>query len=289
MMGPKYIKNITVEFASVKALFLFFLNNWRVIRTMRDDANKHNLGVTLGDNINPTLSHGIYLSRGGDIFGPAEEIAELERSLQKAKRELQVTQRALEVALEQSVTDPLTGLANRRGIELRFSAMVNAWKRSMRDVGEHRKAPNVVALMIDIDHFKSVNDRHGHTVGDQMLVLVSNLIGEYFSHRQGEILGRWGGEEFLIVLPQSSIQYAYDQASIFRDAIERTIIHLDDQRQQRLSVTVSVGIAETEVANLHLTSENIFADLVSRTDALLYVAKDQGRNRVLKEKKGIVS
>lgn len=251
---------------------------------MRDDANKHNLGVTLGDNISPTLSHGIYLSRGGDIFGPAEEIAELERSLQKTKRELQVTQRALEVALEQSVTDPLTGLANRRGIDLKFSATVNTLKRSMR-IGshEHRKPPKIVALMIDIDYFKSVNDRHGHTVGDQMLIVVSNLIGQYFGHRQGEIVGRWGGEEFLVLLPQSSIQYAYDQASLFRSAVERTIIHLASQH--KLSVTVSIGIAEVEVvADLNLTSEDIFGYLVRRTDTLLYAAKEQGRNCVLKEK-----
>lgn len=216
-----------------------------------------------------------------EYFGPAEEIAELQQDLQRAKNEISKLKKELETAAEQSVTDPLTMLANRRGIDLRFSVTINALKRSMRDVEEHRRAPNVVALMIDIDHFKSVNDLYGHSTGDRMLIIIGNLMSEYFGHRQGEILGRWGGEEFLVILPQSSIQYAHRQAELFRSAVERTIVHLTSR--EKLSVTVSIGIAETKIADLHHTAEDILADLINRADALLYKAKNQGRNRIQTE------
>lgn len=246
---------------------------------MGNNSNEHhNLGREIG-----TLPEGrppLRFLEEREYFGPAEEIAELRQDLQHANQEIARLTIELESARQQSVTDPLTGLANRRGIDLSFSATVNALKRSMKGTDEHRKAPNVVALMIDLDHFKSVNDLYGHSLGDRMLVIVSNLMREYFGHRQGEILGRWGGEEFLVILPQSSIQYAERQAELFRSAVERTIVHLT--RQEKLSVTVSIGIAEISITDLHRTSQSLLDELVTRADALLYSAKDAGRNCIKK-------
>lgn len=243
-------------------------------------SNKSDLGRVLGDHITPSMGPGLP-SYAEEFFGPAEEIDELQRDLEDARSEISRLKKELEVAVQHSVMDPLTGLTNRRGLDMRFSAMINAFKRSMRGIDEHRKAPNVVALMIDIDHFKSINDHYGHSLGDKMLIIVSNLMREYFGHRQGEILGRWGGEEFLIILPQSSTQYAYRQAELFRSAVERTIVHLTSR--EKLSVTVSIGLAEAEIADLHRTSEDILAELINKADGFLYKAKNEGRNRVQTE------
>lgn len=149
--------------------------------------------------------------------------------------------------------DALTGLANRRSLDLALA--------------ERLRGPVDAAwavLMVDVDHFKQVNDEHGHQRGDEVLVAVATAIVE--SVRPTDVVGRWGGEEFMVVVPGASLATASELA----ERIGGTVGAL---RVGTIAVTVSIGFASTETAP---------ADgLVDLADASLYRAKQTGRNRSL--------
>lgn len=145
--------------------------------------------------------------------------------------------------------DPLTGLLNRR----EFHRLVEAPTFIPR---------GYCLLLIDIDHFKSINDIHGHQKGDEVLLVLSRIL-ETSVDREDKIY-RWGGEEFLLFLPHSPIGHALILAEGIRQAVSE---------YQTLSVTVSIGVAE------HHDGETV-DQLFSRVDKALYAAKNDGRNRV---------
>lgn len=156
-------------------------------------------------------------------------------------------------------TDSLTGLANRRQIE-------RALKRAMESANETQKPLSI--LMYDIDHFKVINDRHGHSVGDVVLTNLSNFSQELL--RDNDVLGRTGGEEFLAILPNANIDQAIQVAKRLQrevDLKQYTDIESD------LNATISVGVTEFK------PGENM-DQLLHRVDEALYQAKEHGRNRV---------
>jgi two-component system cell cycle response regulator len=124
-------------------------------------------------------------------------------------------------------------------------------------------------LLIDVDHFKRINDTHGHAVGDRVLVHVASVIEG--QARQADSVGRYGGEEFLIIAPQSDLEGALQAAERLRLAMQNEPIHA---RASDLRVTVSVGVAAREAADPHVEA------VVGRADRALYRAKAAGRNRV---------
>lgn len=151
-------------------------------------------------------------------------------------------------------TDPLTGVKNRRFF---FQAMPAV------------PGPNDAAMLLDIDHFKSINDRFGHAVGDSVLQEVAKRIGG--SIRGGDVLARYGGEEFIIFLPGAGVQKACMIGERIRDAIAITEV---DCGGLRVGVTISIGVA---------TSGDIRCDLqtlAEMADRALYRAKTDGRNCV---------
>ena len=155
-----------------------------------------------------------------------------------------------------SVTDPLTGLLNRRYIEARLLEEV---KRS------NRHGFPMSFMMLDVDHFKSYNDQFGHPAGDDALRLVANVIRETL--RGADVAARFGGEEFSILLPQTTSVEAIAIAERIRHNIEKT-------RFEHRVVTSSIGVASCS-AELCVS-----ADLVAAADKALYEAKRKGRNRV---------
>ena len=159
-----------------------------------------------------------------------------------------------------ALEDQLTGLANRRRVDRELPAQL-AWARE-------RNEPMCIALA-DLDHFKMVNDRHGHAVGDDVLRGVARLFME--NTRGADLVARIGGEEFLVVLAATPIETAQEICERLRLAVaEHDWSHL----AERLHVTVSIGLCETAV------SADV-RDLLARADALLYAAKRGGRNRVV--------
>ncbi|HZP66694.1 MAG TPA: tetratricopeptide repeat-containing diguanylate cyclase [Rudaea sp.] len=157
--------------------------------------------------------------------------------------------------------DPLTGVANRRGIE-QFVA------HAMRQARSRREALAVLAL--DLDRFKLINDSYGHAAGDRVLQHIARNLREGL--RDDDLLGRMGGEEFLVVLPGSTLEQASDIAERLRSRIES--LDLDDL-PAGLRTTVSIGVAEMTA------QDSSFGDLEKRADEALYRAKAEGRNRVV--------
>ncbi len=161
-----------------------------------------------------------------------------------------------------SVTDPLTGIANRRQIMLLGE---NEFIRALR------YKSNVSVLMIDIDHFKMVNDSYGHPTGDRVIQhlahsMVTNL-------RSFDIVGRLGGEEFVVVLPETNSDGASKLANRLREIIELSDTIKSDTGEQ-VRFTISIGGASLK------EGDSTFSSILGRADKALYHAKSKGRNRV---------
>jgi diguanylate cyclase (GGDEF)-like protein len=188
----------------------------------------------------------------------------LEKPHQLLFRNLKQSETALRNALEEverlAITDSLTGLYNHRHL---FERAGHEFQRARR-----YQFPLSV-MMLDIDEFKRVNDTHGHAVGDQVLQGVSECCRKEL--REVDVIGRYGGDEFVALLPETGLSAACQVAERLRKSIaERTL----DTKAGRITVTVSLGIAVLD--DEHLTPES----LLDRADQALYVAKQNGRNRV---------
>jgi diguanylate cyclase (GGDEF)-like protein len=155
--------------------------------------------------------------------------------------------------------DPLTGLHNRRGFNQQAAAIWNTAVRNKRPLS---------LIMLDLDHFKTINDLHGHATGDQALRLTADMLAQ--SCRGGDVLGRWGGEEFLLLLPETGITEALALAERLR--VEIQALELEESHQQ-LSLSASFGVIER-------SAQGQLEQLINQADRLLYVAKHSGRNRV---------
>jgi diguanylate cyclase len=157
-----------------------------------------------------------------------------------------------------SRTDGLTGLYNRRYWQLRAA---EEFERS------RRQNHSVTLIMLDIDHFKRINDRYGHSVGDDVLEILSYIL--QINLRSIDILGRFGGEEFAVVLPETDARRAYEIAERVRLAVAKDKLG----EKQHIHCTISLGIAE---ATVDMTG---FDDWLNAADQALYAAKAEGRNR----------
>ncbi|WP_442909123.1 biofilm regulation diguanylate cyclase SiaD [Halopseudomonas sp.] len=166
----------------------------------------------------------------------------------------------LNLALREASThDPLTGLGNRRLLLERLKEETDRSRRYARPLS---------IAMLDIDHFKRVNDEHGHELGDQVLMEVSRTMDAQI--RDQDLCGRWGGEEFLIILPETTLEAACQVLDRVRSAIEALHMRVGDDS---VSVTASIGVAE------HQAEQN-YSDTINQADWALLTAKRSGRNRL---------
>jgi two-component system cell cycle response regulator len=156
--------------------------------------------------------------------------------------------------------DSLTGLLNRRAI---LQEMDDQIKRVRR----YKEPLSIV--MLDIDHFKKVNDKYGHIVGDSVLEEMAKTIGSVI--RGTDVVGRYGGEEFIIILPHAEQDAALSVAERVRNAV--VAVEMKSSNGDTFSVTVSQGVAS------YMSNEDIYS-LIQRADAALYQAKENGRDRV---------
>jgi diguanylate cyclase (GGDEF)-like protein/PAS domain S-box-containing protein len=185
-----------------------------------------------------------------------------QKHIEEALRE---TKDALELALlrEQQLarTDELTGINNRRSMfELAESKF---------EVAKRYKQP-LAMIIFDVDYFKKVNDAHGHLAGDQALVEVTKSVQAQL--RNADVFGRYGGEEFVILLPMTNAQQAYILAERIRKNIEN--FRMKSAQGNTISVTVSLGIAQIDTMYVDETVEKLF----NRADEAMYQAKNAGRN-----------
>ena len=190
--------------------------------------------------------------------------ASLERKVRERTSELEKANRQL---VELTITDPLTGLANRR----RFNdTMAEEWARAQRS------GQPVAMLMLDIDYFKAYNDCCGHQAGDDCLRKVAGLV-RGAARRAGDLVARYGGEEFVVIAADTDIPDAINLAESMRAAVERAAIPHPVSSLAGGVVTVSIGVA-VMVPSFGVSPER----LMQRADAALYLAKSGGRNRVVK-------
>ncbi|MCS7190579.1 MAG: GGDEF domain-containing protein [Fimbriimonadales bacterium] len=169
--------------------------------------------------------------------------------------------RELEQARRESTTDPLTGLYNRRAFEECLHHTI-----ALRQLFGYPAA----MLLIDIDHFKQINDSYGHAVGDEALRWIAERIVRVCK-RKGDFAARYGGEEFAVILRETTLRDAQKLAQQLMHQVQRDTLTLPNGDTLRL--TVSIGVSELAP---HETAEAWF----ERTDALLYQAKRAGRNRI---------
>lgn len=196
------------------------------------------------------------------------ENQQLNTELEKVKKELEAAKRTLKIkdielkavitqAEEVSHVDALTCLPNRRQVI----------KTLQYEVIRAERYKTLLSIsMIDIDHFKKINDSNGHTVGDQVLFQLANILQE--SVRDPDTVGRYGGEEFLVVLPNTRLEAAAEQAARLCKRIREAELNVGEMIQ----LTVSIGVAEYRHAQ-----EN-WQKFLSRADLALYDAKKAGRD-----------
>jgi diguanylate cyclase (GGDEF)-like protein len=187
-----------------------------------------------------------------------QEVATVERRSEEERRQLTESIDALKDLADH---DPLTGLPNRRGIERFSTELMSDYQRNGRVFA---------AFVIDIDHFKSVNDTHGHAAGDAVIQRVGQLVDSTL--RPSDRTARFGGEEFVSFLRDAPLVRAGEVAERIRAAVEGAgVMHTDDV----VRVTVSIGVTVVSPGDRDLQ------DVIERADAALYEAKSSGRNRVV--------
>jgi len=191
------------------------------------------------------------------------ELKAVTAELQKTKLSLAIKETELQAVIAQADevahTDALTFLPNRR-------QMIGDLQREI--IFSDRYGTPLALSMIDIDHFKNINDTYGHTVGDEVL---QKLAGELRQHiRHPDTIGRYGGEEFLVILPHSMLQAAIQQAERLCRHIRSLLIKTNEAE---ISLTISIGIAQYKI------QKEDWQTFLSRADSMLYRAKNNGRDQ----------
>jgi diguanylate cyclase len=186
----------------------------------------------------------------------------MKQQIQDSREEINALQERLESALEEALSDPLTGLINRKGLS-------NAIENLLLP-GELLNSPPSL-LMLDIDHFKKINDTYGHPLGDRVIKMVGDILKQQIKGK--DTAARYGGEEFCILLPETGLTDAVKVAENIRQTIEKTRINRASDNQEICRITISIGVACYQ-------PDQSITDWFERADSALYRSKNEGRNRV---------
>lgn len=241
------------------------LDGFQVMSVLRDDPAYRDVPVIfLTSRVDTAeLVEGLDLGAFDYVKKPCdveELVARIRAGLRWKARADELHQQAQDLDRLGS-TDPLTGLPNRRALERRLGVIAE---------GARQRAGSLVVALVDVDHFKQVNDEEGHAVGDAVLQAVARRLRS--ATRPGQVIGRWGGEEFLA----SAADLADDATLRFGERMRSLVgwepVPLEGERRRR--VTVSVGLAVGPPDDVDA--------LLLRADEALYRAKEQGRDRVVR-------
>ena len=192
-----------------------------------------------------------------DIKKEDEEIESLKAKIRSLERKVKKLEKEVK-------TDFLTNIANKKAIEEELKKQESAYKRY---------GTNYSLVFFDIDHFKNINDTYGHDAGDVILKSLGLLFRRYA--RDVDTIGRFGGEEFIAILPNTNKEGAYRFAEKLREIIQKTKFMY---KNTRINVTISAGVASRD----EVSSKE---ELLKKADERLYLAKKNGRNRVCADDK----
>ena len=225
----------------------------RTLETAATDLNR---------NMSPDQIRQVVSSLAAATLDMANHNQHLTGQLQRSSREIDVLRTSLESVRVESLTDSLTGLANRRMFD-----------ETLRMRLEEARAgrSELCLLMVDIDHFKRFNDTWGHHTGDQILRFLASAMQSHA--RPDQLIARYGGEEFAMIMPRVNTKIAASIAEALRAAIQAKRLRRRSTNEDLGQVTVSVGIAR-------LQSGDTPQGLIERADACLYASKRNGRNQV---------
>ncbi len=193
-----------------------------------------------------------------------KRISELQKQLDEAREETDNLRDNLHQQRQRAMTDPLTKLPNRHAYNERLHLEYNRWRRYNKPL---------CLVMADIDHFKKINDTYGHSKGDEVLTGCAKVLMDGL--RSTDFVGRYGGEEFIILLPETSVKDAIRAMNKLRAAIKAMTFTTESEP---FNITMSFGVATFE-------SNDDFNLVFNRADTALYRAKDRGRNQVCAELK----
>lgn len=224
-----------------------------LVTLVQDDAS-----VVLSNQVNAVTAAALGL--GVTILGWRAEVRDAEQSRRLEAQQAELEARNVELARLAS-HDPLTGLVNRR----RFEALAEQELAAAR-----REGWPIALVQLDIDDFKGVNDRFGHPVGDALLCELADLLSGRF--RDSDVLARWGGEEFLALLPRTSLE----GAGAIAEQLRRVVAAARFAGLEGVQVTVSVGVAPVDVGR-----SDAIVEAYREADRALLTAKRAGRDRVV--------
>ncbi|MEH6566558.1 MAG: GGDEF domain-containing protein [Halopseudomonas sp.] len=198
----------------------------------------------------------------------SERLQVMVERIQVMEVEAQTFRKHLEEQRQQAMVDSLTGLANRAGLQKRMEEEYERWQRY---------GGQLLLVVLDVDHFKSINDRFGHLAGDKVLRLIATQLSRRL--RKTDYIGRFGGEEFVVLMPGTSLEQGATALEELRAGIEASPFHFKNEPVQ---VTISIGYTQFCQGD---TLESVF----DRADQAMYRAKDQGRNRIVQDARTAVA
>lgn len=246
------------------------MDGLQACRVLKDDAATRDIPVIFLSALDDTETkvNGLSLGANDYISKPfrAEELIarvrvaiRLKRERDQLRKSAEEARQHAEVASQKSMTDALTGLLNRYGLQ----------RSLQRHHAEARRYGRPLScLMIDLDHFKTINDTYGHAAGDAALAQVARVLTD--AVRGADVVCRYGGEEFLVLAPETPLDGAF---SIGEKIRLNAVARLFGDGERVFPLTLSVGVAE-------LSASESGPDMIARADEALYHAKERGRNRV---------
>jgi len=220
-----------------------------------------NYGNTLKQNLDPSMLGALIDTMSGDTDKMRGSMQNLQSELAASKQQVEKLHQELQSARGEALTDPLTGILNRRGFETRSKQTFA--DQTMLDKG-------LCMLMLDIDHFKNINDTYGHLFGDKVIRVIAETLKSKV--RGQDTVARLGGEEFAVLLPETDTTGARVVAEHIRQSIERGKIRRLDTQEQIGGITISIGVAA-------YTKGVSAVELLDLADKALYVSKKTGRNK----------
>jgi diguanylate cyclase len=233
-------------------------------------AYGHTLSAASGELDDATSVDGLQKLVGGLVSATRTmevRTKNLEVELQRSSSEVSELRAKLDDVRKESLTDPLTGIPNRKAFDIEL-------KDAMQQARESHEP--LTLLMCDIDHFKAFNDTWGHTTGDQVLRLVAQCLSENVKGR--DTAARYGGEEFAVVLRNTQLAHAVNLANQIRLFVERKKLVKKSTGDILGTISISIGAAE-------LSPDDSVVSFVQRADTCLYAAKGAGRNCVVSDAK----